>query len=70
MKKTLLLKIAGVVLLISGAFFTPLTSVAKTGPQLCIPLGSPCIPRGGDTPIQCCGLAYCPISSRRCEPLP
>jgi len=55
MKKTSLLKIAVALLIVIGAFFTPLTSVAKAGRQACIPEGGRCSVSGG----RCCAPNTC-----------
>ena len=54
MKKTLLLKIVVVLLLVIGTFFTPLASVAEVGSRFCVPAGNTC--PGPFTPFQCCGF--------------
>jgi hypothetical protein len=54
MKKTMLLKIAVVILLVAGTFFTPSTSVAEVKPRYCVPAGKAC--PGPFTPFQCCGF--------------
>jgi hypothetical protein len=54
MKKSLLLKIAGVVLIAAGTFFTPVTPTAKAAPGLCLPEGAVCPwPRA---PNLCCDI--------------
>jgi hypothetical protein len=42
MKKSLLLKIVGVVLIAAGAFFTPVTPTAKAAARVCLPEGAVC----------------------------
>jgi hypothetical protein len=54
MKRTLLLKIAGVTLLVAGTFFTPLNSVVEVEQRYCVPAGKAC--PGPFTPFQCCGF--------------
>jgi hypothetical protein len=55
MKKTSMLKIVGALLIGFGAFFTPLTSIAKAGRQACLPEGSRCSVSGP----RCCAGSTC-----------
>jgi hypothetical protein len=55
MKKTLLLKLIGVVLIAAGTFLTPLFPVAKAGLQTCIPEGGQC----SFSNNRCCAPGVC-----------
>jgi hypothetical protein len=55
MKKTSLLKIIGALLIVIGAFFTPVTSGAKAARQTCAPEGSRCSVSGP----RCCAGSTC-----------
>ena len=62
MKKTSLLKLIGALSIAAGAFLTPSTLVAQSGPRGCRPDGVTCHPSDF---IPCCGVC----SKGICRPI-